>query len=155
MREKSAVLVARHRPVDRTLLVLAALAIAAAVASSVSFRSASTAAPGAPSVVDERRTTTPEGMDTAPARGPAEAAPATGTANDAPLPTLMLPQRDGAPQPGAAPGASAGTADPAAPLAPGSAPASREGTGRPELVTDGLPYTVPPPPPDPKPELRQ
>jgi len=29
MREKSAVLVARHRPVDRTLLVLAALAIAA------------------------------------------------------------------------------------------------------------------------------
>ena len=42
-----------------------------------------------------------------------------------------------------------------APLAPGSVPASREGTGRPELVPDGLPYTVPPPPPDPKLELRQ
>jgi len=155
MREKSAVLVARHRTIDRTLLVLAALAIAAAVASSVSFRAASPPAPGGPSVVDEPRTTTPEGMETAPARGPAEAAPATGTANDAPHPALVLPQRDGAPQPDAAPGTSAGTADPAAPLAPGSAPASREGTGRPELVTDGLPYTVPPPPPDPKPELRQ
>ena len=113
MREKSAVLVARHRPVDRTLLVLAALAIAAAVASSVSFRAASPPAPGGPSVVDEPRTTTPEGMETAPARGPAEAAPATGTANDAPHPALVLPQRDGAPQPDAAPGTSAGTADPA------------------------------------------
>jgi len=157
MKEKATVPVPSRRPVDRTLLVLAALAIAAAVASSVSFRAVSQLAPGGPSVADERRTTPREGSDTAPAGGPAEAAPATQNANEASPPTVVFPLRDGAPQPVAAPGMSADTTDPAAPAqtAPGSVPASTEGRGRPELVTDGLPPTVPQPPPDPKLELRQ